>query len=208
MRTGLKKHKGSGSWRLCHSVLFKAAGQMCLVSYSACCPQQRRIPSAFVLSSPRIRSPADSVSPRTSGSASSEACEQLPAPQPHTKRGSRNRDYVFSALLARAVCVSSVNNRPFSHGLFRFSDETAEMSMRGVSHQLERGSVTPLSSRPTAIIFKGEKQPSLSRYTFFMIWDAANNDFALHKTDPLMSPSPQSTESTLLLQKGRWTGMR
>lgn len=34
-----------------------------------------------------------------------------------------------------------------------------------------------------------------------MIWDASNNDFVLHKTDPLMSPSPESTESILLLQK-------
>lgn len=79
MGTSLKKHKGSGSGRLCASVLFKAAGQMCLLSYSACCPQQRQAPSASVLSSPRIQSPAGLVSPRSTGSTSSEAGEQLQA---------------------------------------------------------------------------------------------------------------------------------
>lgn len=36
-----------------------------------------------------------------------------------------------------------------------------------------------------------------------MVWDAVNNDSVLHKIDPLMSPGPKGTESTLLLPKGR-----
>lgn len=88
--------------------------------------------------------------------------------QPHTKSSSKSQDYVFSALRAHAVRISSVNNRPFSHGLFRISDETAEMSMRGGRHQSERGSMTPLFFSLTAIIFKGgRKPPCLLLYLFY-----------------------------------------
>ena len=84
-----------------------------------------------------------------------------------TRGGSRSRDCVFSALGAHAVHTSLVNNGPFSHSLFRISDETAEMSVWHVSHQSECSSATPLYSSLTAIIFKGEK-PSLSLATAFL----------------------------------------
>lgn len=144
--TSLKKYKGARSRKLCDSVLFKAAGQMWLLSYSACCPQQRWISLAFVLSNARTLSPTNSVSPQMLRSPSSEACGSC-YPHSHTQKGSaKSQDYVFSAFWAHAVRISSVNNRPFSHGLFRISDETAEMSMRGGSHQSESGSVTLLFS--------------------------------------------------------------
>lgn len=57
MGTSLKKHKASGSGRPCDSVLFQAAGQMCLLRCSACCPQQRWISSALVLSNPILCHP-------------------------------------------------------------------------------------------------------------------------------------------------------
>lgn len=87
--------------------------------------------------------------------------------RPPTRGGSRSRDCVFRALWAHAVHTSLVNNCPFSHRLFRISDETVEMSVRHVSHQSERGSATPLYISPTAIIFQGE-EPSLSLVTPFL----------------------------------------
>ena len=137
---------------------------MCLLSYSGCCPQQRQAPSAFVLSSPRIQSPTDLVSRGRLGPLHLRLASSC---RPPTRGGSRSRDCVFTALGAHAVHTSLVNNCPFSHRLFRISDETAEMSVWHVSHQSECGSATPLYSSPTAIIFKGEK-PSLSLVTPFL----------------------------------------
>lgn len=168
MGTSLKKHKGACSRRLCDSVLFKAAGQMCLLSYSTRCPQQRWISLVFVLSNLRTLSPTNSVSPQMSGCPSSEACSSCEQ-HSHTQTGSsESQDYVFSALRAQAGRISSVNNRPFSHGLFRISDETAEMSMQGGRHQSESGSMTLLFFSLTAIIFKGgRKPPCLLLYLFY-----------------------------------------
>lgn len=86
----------------------------------------------------------------------------------HKKGSSESQDYVFSALWAHAVRISSVNNRPFSHGLFRISDETAEMSMRGGRHQSASSSMTSLFFSLTAIIFKGGRKPlCLLLYLFY-----------------------------------------
>lgn len=65
--------------------------------------------------------------------------------------------------------ISSVNNPAFSHGLFRLSDETAEMSMRSASAQSGSSSLTPalLFFCVTAIIFKGKSPPSLLLYPFY-----------------------------------------
>lgn len=168
----LENHKDSEAGRLWDSILVKAAVQVCLLSYSARCPQPRWISAAFVLSHPSTMSLTNSVSPQMSASAASETRSGCRHTAAHKRRlpecGSQSQDSVFSALWAHAVRISSVNNRPFSHGLFRISDETAEMSMRGVSLQSESSSATLLFFTLTAIIFEEEKNsPCLLLYLFY-----------------------------------------
>lgn len=160
MGTSLK-HKDAGAGGLCDSVLVKAAGQMCLLNYPVCCPQRRWTSLALV--QPRALSPINSVSLQMSGSPASGA-----PPRRTQKAGSQRQHFVFCALQARAARTSSVNNCPFSHGLFGISDETAEMPMRGVSLQSESSPVTPSLLQSDCYYLQGGRNPPcLLLYLFY-----------------------------------------